>query len=394
MTPSDDFLMEWTMPVYRSRPVLSSRLIGSAVALLLAACAGSATDDPQATDIAVQVEALRLGVSDVAEVVSSAITGGVQLSGPLEAATSVVVKAQVDGTIGTLTVDRGSQVSRGQTLLTIEGNGLVEQQTAAHAAVASAQADLAVADQNLAAAQKLTAAGAMAPIELKAAEAQQRGALARLEAARAQERVAGVQVGHAAILAPITGAVSERLVEVGQAVRNGDPMLTLVDPRVLELRGRISVNEAGLVRIGQAVVFAIDGMSDQSLTGTIARIDPAADPGTRQVGVYARLNNANRRIVAGQYAHGRIALTSQGGAEALVVPSGALRGPAEARYVFVLADGKAQRRAVTTGQTDPATGLTVIVSGLAAGERVLATGAVIADGAPIQLPDAVSGKEN
>ncbi len=394
MIVSDDSFMDRTMSAFRSPAVRFPRLIGAAALLLVAACAQSDTEAPQTTDAPQAVEPLRLGASDVAEVVSSAVTGGIQLSGPLEAATSVVVKAQVDGTVGSLNVDRGSQVARGQTLLTIEGNGLVEQQTAARAAVASAQADLAVAEQNLAAAQKLTTAGAMAPIELKAAEAQQQGALARLEAARAQERVAGLQVGHAAVLAPITGAVSERTIELGQVVRNGDPVLTLVDPRVLELRGRISVNEAGQVRVGQAVVFAIDGVADQSLTGTIARIDPAADPGTRQVGVYARLNNADRRIVAGQYAHGRIVMKSTGGTDALVVPSSALRGAADARYVFVLADGRASRRTVTTGQTDPATGLTVILSGLSAGERVLATGATITDGAPIQLPGAEPGKEN
>ena len=333
---------------------------------------------------------LMLGADDVAVVTESRLASGVQISGPLDPVVSVDIKAQIDGTLQDLHVDRGSAVTKGQSLAIIEGAGL--EGSAAKAAIASAQADLAVADQNYTAAQKLYAAGAISQLDLKTAAAQQQGAAARLENARTQAAIAEENLKYANVTSPITGSVSARVVEGGQAVRKGDQLFTLVDTRVLELKGRIGVDDAAGVRVGQKVTFTLDAVPGRIFDGRIARIDPLADPGTRQVGVYAQLQNGDHRLVAGQYAHGRIALggaTSQG----LAVPSSAVRtGEDGSHSVLVIRDGHVTKRPVEIGATDDVNGLTIITNGLQKGEQVIAGTAAIADGAAVVFPAATTGK--
>lgn len=334
---------------------------------------------------------LMLGPADVAVVTESRVAGGVQISGPLDPAISVEIKSQIDGTLHDLHVDRGSAVTRGQSLAVIEGAGLQGAASAARAAIASAQADQAVADQNYSASQKLFAAGAISQLELKTAAAQQQGAVARLENARTQAAIAEENLKYADVASPITGSVSARVVEGGQAVRKGDQLFTVVDTRVLELKGRIGVDDAAGVRVGQKVSFTLDAMPGRSFDGSIARIDPLADPGTRQVGVYAQLANGDHRLVAGQYAHGRILLggaTSQG----LAVPSSAVRTAQDGSHsVLVIRNAHVTKRPVEIGTIDEVNGLTLITKGLQKGEQVIAGTAVIADGAAVVLPAPAPG---
>jgi RND family efflux transporter MFP subunit len=130
----------------------------------------------------------------------------------------------------------------------------------------------------------------------------------------------------------------------------------------------------------------------RNFDGHIARIDPLADPGTRQVGVYAQLQNGDHRLVAGQYAHGRIDLggtKSQG----LAVPSSAVRtGEDGSHSVLVISNAHVTKRPVEIGIIDELNGLTLITKGLQKGEQVIAGTAVIADGAAVVLPAAASGK--
>jgi RND family efflux transporter MFP subunit len=142
---------------------------------------------------------------------------------------------------------------------------------------------------------------------------------------------------------------------------------------VLQLAGQISVVDAARVRVGQPVTFSLDAAPGQAYRGRVARIDPTADPGTRQVGVFVELQNPGARIIGGQFARGSIATTST---RALVVPITAVRGAtpdnvAEA-HVFVVENGRIVRRPVQIGARDEASGRIAILNGVREGEKVIA----------------------
>jgi RND family efflux transporter MFP subunit len=345
----------------------SSRIPSLIVAAFAAACSKSSStttaDSSAPTPIVVNAQ-------DIAVAETRTIGSVVLVSGNLDPADVVEVKSQIAGTITGVTVDRGSPVSRGDVLAVIEAQGIRSQAAGAQAQVAAARAQLSVAQQRLEASKKLFEAGAISSIEYKTAQANVDAAEAQLAAAQANAAGASESAARATIRAPITGVVSARAVSGGEAVATNAELFTIVNSNELELRGQVGVSEAARIRVGQAVTFTLDGYPNQVFRGSVARIDPTADPTTRQVGVYVRLPNQGRRIVGGQYARGRI--ETGGTTTSVVVPEAAVVSRhADSATVYVVIGNRVARRAIVAGPRDDATGLVAVLSGVKAGERVL-----------------------
>lgn len=373
-----------TMPVSDHRSMRALPVAAMSLALLITACGGG---DTQPSEAAAAPTPPALGAQDVAVAEERDLTPGVLLSGSLEPVDVVPLNAQVAGTVGEVHVDRGTPVRRGQVLAVIEAAGVRSAAQGAAATVAAARAAVALADRQLDAARLLREAGAMADIDFRAAESSAAAAHAQLASAEAQAVSAGEDARRATITAPITGIISARVVEPGQPIRVGDPMLTVVNASILELAGQVPVESARAVRIGQAVRFTIAGADQVELEGTVARKDPVADPGTRQVGVYVRVPNASGQLTGGQFVRGRVVTDRV--ERAIVIPIAAVRGDSAAHHVLVVAGDTLVRREVRVGPRDDATGMIVVVEGIAVGEMVLTTpGDRLTAGMAVQRPTA------
>ncbi len=314
--------------------------------------------------------AVVLAAEDVATATTADVTTGVTLTGSLEPAEKVTVTAQVGGTMGPIRVDRGSSVTRGQELTTIQAVGVQSQVAGARANVAAAEANLAVALTQRDAAKRLYEAGATSLVDYQNVQAAYAASEAQLAAARAQAASAGEAAGYTSVVAPISGIISARPSEPGQAVRPGDEIVSHQD------------RLATLAKQPDKVRADIPGAAGDR--GTVARKDPAADPSTRQVGVFIRLPNPNREITAGQYARGQVSGRVISGA--VTVPQTAVQGSGDDAAVFVIAGNVLSRRTVTLGARDDRSGRVVIESGLEAGERVLMRPtATMADGQPVTV---------
>jgi RND family efflux transporter MFP subunit len=157
-------------------------------------------------------------------------------------------------------------------------------------------------------------------------------------------------------------------VNPGDIVAPGAPLVTIVDPTTMRLEGMVPADQLGSVRVGAAVTFSVTGYPNRSFTGTISNIYPSADPGTRQVRLYARIPNAGRGLVAGLYATGRVATTSH---EGLVAPLNAIDQRGLSPAVSRIKAGKVEHVEVTLGTRDDATERVEIMSGVAAGDSLL-----------------------
>lgn len=349
------------------------------IVLDVAAC-GAAKDDAAAGG----PPSVALSAADVVPATTADIGSLLTVSGALDPADVVRLRAQVAGTITDLQVDRGSRVSRGQVLARIEAQGVTSLAEGAKANVASAEASLAVATQRLDAGKRLFAAGATSQIDLKTAQAGYDAAVAQVAAARAANASASEAAARTNVRSPLDGWVSERAVESGESVKAEDAVLTVVDPRTLELKGQVGADVAARVRAGQRVSFTLDELPGQEFTGAVARVDPVASAATRQVGVYVRLPNGAGKIVAGQFAHGRI--HTGAATRAVVVPVNAVRSDGKAAYVLVVEGDVVHRRPVVSGARDEGAGVIAITSGLKAGERVVVTAGVeMADGTKVSV---------
>ena len=349
------------------------------VALLagLAACGGSEAAETTQATVAV------LGPQDVATAEQSTVSSGVSLTGSLAPYRQVEIRAQVPGVVSNLQVDRGATVRRGQRLARIQAEGITSQASGARAQVAAAEAGLAQARRQLESARTLFEAGAMSEIEFQAAQTQFESAQAQLTSARAQATGAIEQAGRTTIESPISGEVSERIVNQGEAVNVGAELFTIVNSEFLELAGQVPVDQAARVREGQPVEFSLDAYPGRTFRGTVSRVDPTADPATRQVGVAMRLPNSDRELIGGLFANGRVITGTE--QEAVVVPSAAIRGTNGSSYVYVVEGDTIARRDVTTGPRDENRNMVAITSGVRAGDRVITAPGEVQTGTRVQV---------
>ena len=151
----------------------------------------------------------------------------------------------------------------------------------------------------------------------------------------------------------------------------------------MRLEGTVPADQLGAVHLGAPVSFTVTGYPGRTFTGAISNIYPSADPGTRQVRLFARIPNAGRGLVAGLYATGRVASASHDG---IVAPLNAvdMRGlkPAVSR----IKGGKVERVEVTLGTRDDATEHVELATGVAVGDTLLVGAAQgITAGTPLRV---------
>jgi RND family efflux transporter MFP subunit len=186
----------------------------------------------------------------------------------------------------------------------------------------------------------------------------------------AQAQLASSQVGmrEAALVAPIAGIVGKRHVVPGEKVSAEQPLVTLVDLTTLELAGTVGTHEVSRLAPGQAVQVRVEG-EPATVAGRIDRIAPAAEAGTRAIGVVVVVENRQERFRAGQYAQARVELPDT--TPRLQVPLGAVAQSSGQDYVWALENGALVRRIVVTGRRDTAGGRVEVMQGLAPDATVL-----------------------
>ena len=292
-----------------------------------------------------------------------------EFSGPLVAPSTAVVRAKSAGTLVSLSVAEGTRVRAGQSLGVMDladlGSRIAERQ----AAVASARAQFVQAERAHAANQRLADQQFISPNALDSSRATLDAARAGLDASLAALNTSRVGLRDAALVAPISGLVAKRHVVPGEKLSMEQPVLTIVDLGTLELAGSVGTHEVARLAPGMPVEVRIEGVV-QPVTGHLARIAPAAEPGTRSIGVTISLANPKEQFRAGQYALARVVLADP--TQRVTVPASALGSTAGQEHVWVIENGALVRRAVTTGRRDEEHGRVEVLSGLAPTAQVLA----------------------
>jgi membrane fusion protein, multidrug efflux system len=294
----------------------------------------------------------------------------IEFSGPLVAPRTAVVRAKAAGTLVQLNVAEGSRVRSGQSLGVIDLSDLQARVTDRSAAVESAQAAHAEAQRQHAANVGLSQQNFISPTALQSSQARLDAASAQLKSAQAQLSTARIVVREAGLTAPISGVVSKRSVVPGEKLSIEQAILSIVDLGELELAGAVGTHEVSRLAAGMQVEVRVEGVT-APVAGRLVRIAPAAEAGTRSIGVTVAVPNADEAFRAGQYALARVVLPDSG--ERLTVPALAVGSTSGQDQVWVIDNGSLVRRAITTGRRDESQGLVEVLAGLAPTSQVLAT---------------------
>jgi RND family efflux transporter MFP subunit len=320
-------------------------------------------------------------------VARSAVRSGPALTGTLTAERQASVRAQIAGSVLAVTAEPGQAVRKGQVLARLDSASLTEAYSSARVAVTSARNNVALNQRELERQRALLAAGAVAQRAVETAQQSLTGARATLAQYEAQLASAEKQLNYTSVTAPFSGIVSERPVSAGDVVQPGTALYTVVDPSSLRLEASIPAEQLAQLKVGAPVDFTVTGYGNHTFRGQIARINPSADPTTRQVRVYAEIPNPGNDLVAGLYAEGRIESESR---EGLVVPTAAIDRRLARPAVLLVRDGKVARVDVELGLADDREQKVEVRRGVQAGDVVLLGAAqTIQPGTPVRLAPAV-----
>jgi membrane fusion protein (multidrug efflux system) len=340
-----------------------SALFVITIAALFAIAPGCKKADPPPP-----VAAIQLGPESYAVAAMGEIESGPTISGMLVPRDQAVVRAQISGSVLRMFVDQGKPVSAGEIIATIDNTALVDAVTSAKNAVTNAESAVALSHREQQRQETLLKSGAISEQSVDQARQNAVSAEAGLAQAKAMLATAEKQLGYATVRAPFSGVVSEKSASVGDVVQQGTAMYTIVDPSTLELQGTVPANALGIVHIGLTVAFDVTGYPDRNFVGTITRINPTADPMTRQVRVYAEIPNKGKSLVGGLYAEGRIASILK---TTLTLPADAVDHKTITPAVIRDNHGVVERTTVTLGTMDEKNGQIEILSGINAGDTVL-----------------------
>ena len=293
----------------------------------------------------------------------------VEFSGPLVAPETAIVRAKAAGTLLALSAAEGSRVVAGQMLGRIDLAELSGRVAERGAQFESARTALAQAERTFASNQSLAAQQFISTIALDNSRAAVETARAQLVAAQAALDTTRVSLRDASLVAPISGIVAKRFVVAGEKLTPEQQVLSIVDLSRLELAGSVGTHEVGRLAPGMAVTVQVEGVTEP-VAGRIARIAPAAEPGTRSIGVTIELQNPKETLRAGQYALARAVLADD--TERLTVPATAGGNTGGQDHVWVIESGVLARRAVTLGRRDERQSRIEVLQGLQPGSQVLA----------------------
>ncbi len=367
------------------RSAFDLSLLLLALILLVSGCRKNSAGNAGAGTAAPQ--AIVLGLEDTAVVTRATVQSGPALTGTLTAERQASVRAQIAGSVLAVTAEPGQAVRQGQVLARLDSASLTDAYNSARSAVTSARNNAGVAQREAERQRTLLAAGAVSQRDLENAQQNAVAAQASLASAQAQLATAGKQLGYTSITAPFAGVVSERPVSAGDVVQPGTALYTVVDPSSLRLEAAVPAEQLSQLQVGSPVVFTVTGYGNHTFRGQITRINPTADPTTRQVRVYAEIPNPGNNLVAGLYAEGRIESESRNG---LVVPTAAIDRRLARPAVLLVRDGKVARVDVELGLADDREQKVEVRRGVQAGDVVLLGAAqTIQPGTPVRLAPAV-----
>ena len=343
-------------------------------------------------------------------------TSVLDATGYVTARRQATVSAKITGKVRTLLIEEGQRVAEGEVLATLddaEARAEVAlrqaQVEAARAGLAEIQSGLANAEREFERQRELEAQKLISVSVLDATRTQAEALRARLASQQSQVKVtdeallaAKVQLDNTIVRAPFTGVVTVKAAQPGEmispisagggSIRTG--IGTIVDMDSLEIQVDVSEAYINRVQAGQPVEAVLNAYPEWRIPAEVIAIVPTADRSKATVKVRIALGTKDSRIVPEMGV--RVAfLEEQPGAAGIpaaapvggtLVPQAAIRQDAGEDVIYVMRDGKAQRRVVALG------GLRgderQVQSGVAAGESVIVEApATLKDGDAVEIKD-------
>ncbi|SKC83195.1 efflux RND transporter periplasmic adaptor subunit [Maledivibacter halophilus] len=318
----------------------------------------------------------------VEEVQEKTISKEITFSGKVHANKEVMVVPKIPGKIASIKNNVGAKVQKDSVLFTLDKDDVQKQVEKARKTVDAAKANyiktkesIENAKANFERTKELYEQGAVSKSQYEQAELA--ASDSSLAAVRAQYEQAEIALNQAldslkdtSVKSPIDGIVSVVNIEEGEMASNAQPAMTIIDMDKVYVELDIAENIINDLYLGQEVVVEIPSAYDETITGKIDRLSPAADPRTQLYSVRVYIENKEHKIKPGMFS--KIKLNTEVRENVIAVKSESVLQKEGKIVVYLVEDNKAVEREVKIGLD---TGnLIEIVEGINKGETIITKG--------------------
>jgi RND family efflux transporter MFP subunit len=279
------------------------------------------------------------------------------------------LRAEVSAVVMEVMKQNGDPVKAGDLLVRLDNTAIRDSLTSAEASARSAGQAYSQAERQFQRMTKLQGEGLVAAQAVEDAEIRRNNSQSDLESAKSLAATARQQLQRTQVRAPFDGIVSDRKVSPGDTAQIGKELLKVIDPHSMRLVGMVSADEIGQVKSGQVVSFRVHGYGAQEFLGNVSRVNPSADPMTRQVELLVDFaKDTEQPALGGLYAEGRV--HSHSGSE-LSLPAAAIVREGNRAFVWQVSGTTLRKVPVELGERNARTGEFILKSGLSEGDKLL-----------------------
>ncbi|MDH3945683.1 MAG: efflux RND transporter periplasmic adaptor subunit [Chromatiales bacterium] len=289
----------------------------------------------------------------------------------IEAFGEAMVEAKVGGEVRELLVEEGDVVKSGQILARLDGDRLRLELQQSIANMNKLQREY---DRNVELHQKgLVSPGAFENIKYD------------LQALRATNELAQLELSYTDIRAPIDGVVSERYIKVGNTIDPNDATFKVTDLDPLIIYLHVPERDYRQLQAGQNATILVDALKGKQFDGVVARVSPVIDAATGTFKVTIEVPDQSGQLKPGMF--GRINIVYDMHANALQLPRSAVVGSDDEPAVFVVEDDVVRRQVVALGFSSGAR--VEVLDGLTGTERIVVVGQTgLRDGTRVEVVNA------
>jgi RND family efflux transporter MFP subunit len=278
----------------------------------------------------------------------------------------------------------GQKVHTGDILIRLDDSDLLARLQQAKAAVTAAEATYAQAVTDEKRYAQLVTSRSVSRQQYDNTVTAMHTAKANLTRAQAAVHEAQATLDYATILSPIDGSVIDKKVDVGDMVTPGQPLVTLYDPKHMQLVASVRESLTRRLHVDQEIGVRVEGLG-KTCNGTIREIVPEAQSGSRTFQVKVT-GPCPPGIYSGMFGRILIPLDKE---KVLVIPRRAVRDVGQLELVEVAGKNETSRRAIRTGRALSKDEVKMFPDRLQQGEPYVIVLSGLSEGEKVVLPRAV-----
>ena len=341
-----------TTYLYRKNFLLFFKISILCFSTLLVACQKNEPEQPSKN-----IKKIELIQQDLVPIQLGTSVNQTNFTGTIRAVNQSSIQAQVTATATQVNAKVGQSVTQGQVLVRLNNQDNAARLAQSQANLAATKAQANQAKLMMQRKQRLLNQGFISKVEFEQSQVDYQAQLENVNAQQSNVDIARKADQDGIITSPINGVITKRQVEPGQTVAVGTTLFEIIDPNHLEIQAQLPSDMQAALKIGQKIEYTLQG-NPNKLTATLSRISPLADPTSRQIDFFAKLNESITSLSIGSFLEGSILGTQAISGQ--IIPLDTVHDLPNKPYVWLIRENKIVRQNVTVLEQRYSTNIAVV----------------------------------